>query len=168
MLNEYFERIEKGPFAIIMTGMPASGKTTIVNEMREGHSPETCPKILSTDDYIELLARESGTTYDQLWSTFIDDARKCMMAEFQETVAVRKSFIVDRTNVTQKSRRRFLAQLPKDYFKISLMVNVTRDVQAERLVQREGKFIQPDDIENLWERLEIPSIEEGFDVVASV
>ena len=52
----------KKPFAVMMIGLPGSGKSTWIKANLPG------VKVLSTDDFIDQYAAEKGKTYSEVFA----------------------------------------------------------------------------------------------------
>ena len=152
------------PKVTILVGLPASGKSTWVA------ANATKAHIYSTDNIVEELAREQGTTYDAIWSDVIKDATKEANRRLQEAIRARKDVVSDRTNLTAKARSKFLAQFPKAYrpHAVLFMPSLNPAELIERLNGRPGKNIPMSVIDRMFEDLEEPTLREGFDTVSYV
>lgn len=150
------------PQITILVGLPASGKSTFC----AAHSAP-CDVILSTDNYVERLAREQGTTYDALWAAHIGEAEADLFEQLQRALAERQDIVIDRTNLTAKSRRRILSQVPKLYARVAVVFDVSEADQAARLTQRPGKTIPAAAIVSMRESFEPPTVFEGFDAIVT-
>ncbi len=148
-----------GPVCVLLVGLPASGKSTWRTSLGTNFA------FLSTDDYVEEVAKANGTTYDRMWEKTIDEATNVMHEEFRDAVAARQSIVIDRTNLTAKSRRRYLSQLPKTYSKVAVYFEIEEGLRQMRLQGREGKHIPKaadDQLRSVYVR---PSKDEGFDMI---
>lgn len=166
------------PEALFLIGVPGSGKSTF-----RKHFPNHV--VISSDDILE----ESGKSFDE----YIKTATKLMWEKFFEAVKEKKDIIIDRTNMSAKSRARFIQHLkgyqkfavdlapvvkssgdyPDDYcnhLHDVLMEVVPKNVEEiqQRLIKREketGKHISDDVLFRMLENYEEPSHDEGFDFV---
>lgn len=123
--------------------------------------------VLSTDDMIDACAAVIGKTYSDVFETVdLKQFERKMMEDFEHAIEWDKSIIVDRTNMTAKSRARFLSRIPEHYRKIAVAFEVNRDILMKRLKDREttGKIIPTHVIENMIERYEPPTRDE-FDII---
>lgn len=159
---------EIAPSISLLVGLPASGKTTYVNSYIKSH-PETV--VISSDDIIQKYADDNGMTYDAAWPIYKDEAEKLFREYLRLAIESKKSILVDRTNLSVKSRRRVMANVPKTYNKYALIFSVSEDELRRRLLQRKfdaGKSIPDDVIGTMRDRYEAPSEEEGFDAVIKI
>src|ERR1700733_3311757 len=108
------------PLYIMLIGLPASGKTTLARKIAKEY-PGRYWHFVSTDDYIETVAADSGTTYDAVFKEGIDAATKDMNEQRAEALRLRHDIIHDQTNLTVKSRARKLASIPGDYLRIGIV-----------------------------------------------
>lgn len=160
--------MSKIPTFYMLVGLPGSGKST----WRHGfvaENPDVC--VLSTDDRIDAWAQERGLTYAQAFPLApMKDFEFNMHAEFQDAVAARRSTLVDRTNLSCKTRSRFLSSLPKPYRRVAVVFDVPDDVLARRLDERArltGKSIPDDVISSMKASFQMPDLTE-FDRIISV
>jgi predicted kinase len=149
-----------GPVCTILVGLPGAGKST----GRDAYT-DVDTVILSTDDYVESLALQDGSTYNDKWQDNIDDATKEMNMAFLVAIKERRSIVVDRTNLTPKSRRKFLSQLPKEYTKVAVYHEIDEDVRQERMRGRVGKTIPSFADDDMKKRYKRPETGEGFDFI---
>jgi tRNA uridine 5-carbamoylmethylation protein Kti12 len=164
------------PECILLVGPPGSGKSTYRNNFDEDFT------IISSDDYIQAAADLKGTTYDAVFKDEIDEASKKADADFKAAVKDYKNILIDRTNMTIKSRRKYLSQLSKDYIQTAIVflapcmkeffdkdifvpINPGIDFKYnERLLAREGKRIPASVIYDMYRGFEMPDYgEEPFD-----
>ncbi len=150
-----------GPKCIILVGFPASGKSTLRAKIVEKY-PHLF--VLSTDDKIEELSAAEGLTYSQGFEKHIKYAEGFYNGSLDGCIHERRDFIVDRTNLTTKSRRRILSRLPKDYKKMVIWVRTPNNMITSRLDQRGwDKFIPEASLLDMAKRFQMPALTEGFD-----
>lgn len=158
----------KIPTLHILVGLPGSGKSTWRHAF-VAENPDVC--VLSTDDRIDAWAQERGLTYTEAFPQApMKEFETAIREEFQDAVASRRSVLVDRTNLSCKSRARFLSSLPKPYRRVAVVFDVPDDVLARRLDERArltGKFIPEHVISTMKASFEMPDITE-FDQIISV
>lgn len=155
-----------------MVGLPASGKSTYVDE----HYSDAV--IVSSDAIIEKIAAEQGLTYSEVFA----DAMKIADAQFwndiHEAVAQNKNLIVvDRTNMSVKSRARFVSIAHKNSYGIEAVLfpppssKSEEEILYKRLSDRgnkTGKVIPKFVLNSMIRSYVEPSIEEGFSKILKV
>jgi len=110
----------------------------------------------------------STPTYSEIWKYLEDnDLHKEVDAIeqsiFKEAVKDRKNIVVDRTNMSRKSRRKWLTNVPKDYFKEAVVfATVYEDVYSrnKKRAQETGKNITNHLIGNMMRQFIIPTYDE--------
>lgn len=150
-------------YLYLMVGMPACGKSTWVEQnFFDG-------LIISSDAIIEFYAKSEGKTYDQVFSKYIDKASKqffeTLQAGFEKGLP---KILVDRTNLSFKSRKKILDMVPKDYKKIAIVVTCSEATQDARLAARPGKSIPRGIIKSMRETFRWPVCSEGFDDITFI
>ena len=143
-----------------MVGLPGCGKSTYATNHLSDHDVV----YLSTDAIIEAKAAAIGKTYDECFKDFIDEATIEFFNRLDDAIRNDLDIIVDRTNLSVKSRRKILARFPKDYSKSAHVICCSREIQAKRL-DRPGKSIPAHVIEDMRKNFEFPQISEGFEVI---
>ena len=81
------------------------------------------------------------------------------------------SVVIDRTNLTVKSRKKLLDIINKSaysYKKIAIVLECDPDVLEQRLNSRPGKSIPSHAINNMRKTFQKPTKEEGFDDIVEV
>jgi tRNA uridine 5-carbamoylmethylation protein Kti12 len=169
-MNLFDEARAVKPSIHILVGPPASGKST----WRARHllSTGSKPFIFSSDDAIHALAASQGQTYDEAFRDVdFKSIERNLKAEFQDAIRDRRDIIIDRTNLSMKSRRKFLASIPKDYEKVAVVFNVGRELLDRRLADRKaatGMSVPKDVVDDMIKRYEEPTRGEGFDRIETV
>ena len=151
------------PTATFLIGLPASGKTTYRLKL-----PQDRLVTISSDDLIDQWAREHGVTYTEAFRAInLRDVERQMMAALDAAVLAEQSVVIDRTNMSRKSRAKLLGRLPQHYQRIAVAFEVPRDELERRLAARAettGKYIPPYVIETMLEQYEPPTHDE-FEVI---
>lgn len=127
----------------VLIGPPASGKSTwrakqlAATPFIGGDVKPVNPVIVSGDDLIDAEAERLGITYAEAFRLVDFKEQKRVLREtFMEAVTAGRDIIIDRTNLTIKGRRSFLASLPKTYQKVAVLFAVPQDELFERLEKR--------------------------------
>jgi predicted kinase len=150
---------------IMMCGIPCSGKSTYIRNGVEGSSVLSEYVILSTDSYIEEYARTNNKTYNEVFDDVIDEATKRMYQDLDLAIQRGKSIIWDQTNVSRKSRIKKLKKIPEEYTKTAVVLPITLEEALIRNSQRANKFIPRSVLHRMYHQFEIPTEDEGFDVI---
>jgi len=149
----------------MMIGLPGSGKSTWVKE----NIFDTRVKIFSTDNLIEEAAKRAGLTYNEVFEDNIEEATKTFFSGIRDAVAKGEDILVDRTNLTRKSRKKILDMIPDDYTKVAVLVKCDNlFLHEHRLMNRPGKNIPSNVIDNMRRTFEEPSIKEDFSSITLV
>ena len=150
-----------------MCGIPCSGKSTYVNELKKIPFWENAV-VLSTDAYIEKVAQEHNTTYREIFDECIDEATRQLELALIEAKDRGKNIIYDQTNLTIKTRKKKLSKLPSLYARGVIYFDVTLEEALRRNENREGKYIPKSVLKRMYHQLEVPTLEEGWDYVEKV
>ena len=92
----------------VLVGLPGSGKTT----WRKAR-----PKlgvVVSSDDLVEEIAARDGVSYVEAWNKHINDAQDCAWDIFATAARAGLDTVIDMTNLTQASRRRWIGYEDQD------------------------------------------------------
>jgi predicted kinase len=152
----------------ILIGLPGCGKSTWREaHLRANSTIETV--IISSDDIVEDIAREKGISYDEAHK-LVDwkSATSRMRAHFRQALNKGQDVIVDRTNMSRKSRKMFLKDLPETYESVAVLFTVPDTVLKQRLEARAaatGKSIPADVLESMASRYMAPDREEFTRIV---
>ena len=145
----------------MLIGVPASGKSTWVNQHRNSNT-----LVASSDDYIEKQAEKMGATYNDVFDDFIKAANTHAIATARKAFSDNLDLIWDQTNLTKNGRRQKLKMVPNSYNKIAVFFPTPHeDVLKKRLTSRPGKNIPDYVINSMIKTIEKPSKDEGFDEI---
>ena len=152
---------------VMLVGIPCSGKSTYVEKLK------TIPYwsnsvILSTDNYIEKVAQEHNTTYNEIFEDCISEATRQLELAFIMAKDKGKNLIWDQTNLTVKTRKKKLSKLPSFYARGVIYFEISLEEALERNKNREGKFIPESILKRMYHQLEIPTKNEDFDYVEKI
>lgn len=153
------------PLLFILAGAAGSGKSRYRNRL-----VRQIPGVaeISGDDLIEKWARESGSSYADIFMARKDDAARAVDDKLAEAIANRQDIIWDQTNLTADIRRARLEQIPHDYETTAIGFEAPLGVLLDRVSARNqetGKYIPPDVVAKQFETYERPHFDEGFDHV---
>ena len=151
----------------MLVGIPCSGKSTYVEKLK------TIPYwsnsvILSTDNYIEKVAQEHNTTYNEIFEDCISEATRQLELAFIMAKDRGENLIWDQTNLTVKSRKKKLSKLPSFYARGVIYFEISLEEALERNKNREGKIIPESILKRMYHQLEIPTKNEDFDYVEKI
>ncbi len=168
MLLSELKYNEHSPKLLVLVGLPGSGKSTWVKKYISKHKNFI---VISVDDAIEEFAVSDGTNYNTAWKKYISDATAIMKQNLQSAYNDNISVIVDKTNLTVKSRNRVLSSAPPNYIKIAVIFQIPSKELYRRLEMRKndtGKSIPADVMDNFIANFIPPTISEGFSQIIKV
>ena len=152
------------PFFYMMVGVPGSGKTTWIE--KNMHIFRHDYALIGTDHTIEAWAKMQGKTYDECFQMMIKDATKLMDETLRDACRWQKDIIWDQTNTSVSNRKNKIKLIPDSYYKIAVFFPTPKnDVLAERLNSRPGKTIPGHVMNNMMNKIEMPTLHEGFDSI---
>jgi predicted kinase len=141
-----------------LIGVPGSGKSTWYSNQDWALA---CAYI-STDKWVEIYAKEVGSTYSKVFTDFMPTAVNCMVKEVELARSMSRDIIWDQTSTTVKSRAKKFAMLP-NYEHIAVVFNTPEHTELMcRLMNRPGKEIPDHVIASMIASWENPTLEEGF------
>ena len=153
------------PELVMLCGIPCSGKSTYVNKLLTYEYWENAV-VLSTDNYIEEQAKRLGMTYNEVFQDCIDEATRQLEMSFVRAKEEGKRIIYDQTNLSIKTRKKKLTQVPSIYKRTAVWFQVDLEEALKRNGTREGKFIPESILKRMYHQFEVPTLEEGFDFVS--
>jgi len=148
----------------MLCGLPTSGKSTFVSKLLEEPAYKNSV-VLTTDSYIERVAKELNKTYNEVFEDSISEATRQLELALIEAKDRGKSLIWDQTNLTPKTRKKKLSKIPSSYARFAIWFDIALEDALERNQQRPGKMIPENVLRLMSERFVPPSCDEGFDVV---
>jgi predicted kinase len=153
---------------IVLSGIPGTGKSLLRSKL-----VKTIPNVfvLSTDDIIDDWAQSQGKTYSEIWEDSIQKADKVSKEMFSKAIEEGKNIIVDRTNLSPKSRKQHLSIVsPKEYnFQCIQIIKPQTEKEVSDLkdrleirAQKEGKIIPDELLETFLENFQLVTDDEPF------
>lgn len=162
------------PHFMILVGLPGTGKTSVRNRLIF-ENPSIGYMVASSDDYVEEEASRIGIAYDEAWQGSIKEAGKACSRAMHEAVEAKRSVIVDQTHTRIDSRQSRIARARSAKFGVRCIAvrppgPGTDDyaVWQERLDSRPGKKIPDEKMREFEESFVMPTLDEGFDMIAEV
>lgn len=151
----------------ILIAPPCSGKSTWT---KANITSMNSPYIASTDDIITSMYPE--LSYNEAFEKAnFKVAKRIMREQLSEAIKEGRDIIIDRTNMTIKTRKEFLKAVDDTYQKIAVVFPWDKQTFIERNEKRnllEGKFISLKLWEDFCANYQAPTREEGFDKILFV
>ena len=144
----------------VLVGVPGSGKTTWIGQQMFDW---TNTVIVSTDNHVEQYARTVGKTYSEVFKDYMPIALDLMTQTAVDAFKENKVVIWDQTSTTAKTRAKKLRMTPSHYTKIAVVFKTPAPEQHAKMLDRPGKNIPDEIVQDMIDRFEYPSVEEGFD-----
>jgi len=153
------------PTLFMLVGVPGSGKSTWRKKNTDSNMV-----VISSDDILEEYAQEEGITYSKSFNKYAKQANKEMFERANKAFKENKSVVWDQTNLTSKSRKSKLKNVPKNYKKVAIVFDKPDEktlndrLNSEERVQS-GKHIPDHVLKNMINNITSPTKDEGFDVI---
>lgn len=142
----------------LLVGVPGTGKSTYLNNMEDVDDAV----IISRDNELQKYGKEKYgiTSYNEVWKKLTDNEHKkideTINNNFRKAVKERKNIIVDMTNLSNKSRRKWL-NVPKTYSKKAIIFCTDFDTIFSRNLNRGDKKLPDDLIKSMMKRFTPPT-----------
>lgn len=149
----------------VLVGVPGSGKTTWV-----GHQKVDWDTTIwtSTDKFVEQYAKSVGKTYNEVFDYVMPFAVEQMANEVRRAFNNNKTVIWDQTSTTVSSRAKKLRMVPEFYKKIAVVFETPDPSTHEKFLNRPGKIVPMDVVQQMINNWEEPTLEEGFDEIRKI
>lgn len=149
-----------------LIGLPGVGKSTITEKILE---EEKNAVYLSTDFFLEKLAKEKGIDYNKAWKEYGKDAEKSFSALLKSSINKGSVLVWDQTNVVKSARIKKLKALKeKGYVIIGLNFEIPEEEWLNRIKNREdngGKKIPQFILNTMKKSYQRAEYDEGFDEI---
>jgi predicted kinase len=143
--------------AILLCGVPTSGKSSWVAQNEDGYT------IISSDNIIENYALNTGSSYNEVFDDYIETAISLMIDQLYYAVGHNQDVICDQTHLTPKVRKRKLKMIPDHYEKIAVYFEISKEEMIRRNHNEDRTKTIPDSVlESMHNSYVRPTIEEGF------
>jgi len=156
-LNNIYTTLLSPKALTLLIGPPRAGKTTWVNKYI------TTAVVISRDAYVEAIG--TGETYSEKWSSLSSKDHQhidqLIQNDFNKAIKENKHIVIDMTNMSKKSRRKWLANA-KNHLKIAKVF--IEDTDTLLLRNTPDKSISRKVIESMQRRFVIPTYDE-FDII---
>lgn len=149
---------------ILLCGIPTSGKSSYTKTLLSQPYWENAV-VLSTDNYIQMVAEKSQSTYNEVFDDYIAQATEVMWDQLKFAIAEGRDVVIDQTNLTRKSRKQKTSRVPNTYRKRAVYFEISLKEALERNKHREGKFIPESVLKRMYHTFEIPNNTENFDAI---
>jgi len=141
-----------------LIGVPGSGKSTWVKNQIWALGLS----VVSTDNFVEAYADAQGRTYSEVFKDYMPTAIDLMIQQVAFARQHGHTVIWDQTSTTVASRRKKFRMLP-DYQHIAVVFKTPDPEElSRRLASRPGKIIPEEIVQDMINRFEMPTLEEGF------
>ena len=141
-----------------LIGVPGSGKSTWIKNQIWALGLS----VVSTDNFVEAYANQQGRTYSEVFKDYMPTAIDLMIQQVAYAQQHGHTVIWDQTSTTSASRRKKFRMLP-DYQHIAVVFKTPDPEElSRRLASRPGKIIPEEIVQDMIDRFEMPTLEEGF------
>ena len=146
---------ESLPNAVILVGLPGAGKSTYAKQNFPHYT------LISRDAQIENLA--PGLPYNEAFNT-VDQKEADALYEhhFSTTMGKLQNLVIDKTNLTHKSRMKSITRLQAKRYNVQVIVLMpTLETIYQRNLKRVNKTIPQKVIHRMMTTFEMPFQNEG-------
>lgn len=149
--------------AIVLVGLPGSGKSTYLNTILDYMADNTF--VYSTDQYISDFAVLHEKSYDEVFQEMVGEAHEVMNELVVDARDSNLPIVWDQTNLNSGKRKKIISLLGQNYdvscYYFDIFGNNTKEWR-ERLQNRPGKTIPESVINSMIDKFDVPKLSEGF------
>jgi len=164
---ELVERLEKDSektrFLTMLIGLPRAGKSTW--RSTRTYTPEFAPIVISRDDI--LMEYSNGKSYSETWKSLTESEQKeidiKIKNKFRDAVSNGKNILIDMTNLSKKSRKKWLKSYNLDKY-LKKAVIFPEDAVTCNNRNSDEKHIPIQVLENMEKSFVVPLYDE-FDEI---
>ena len=157
--------LQNNPTCYILVGVPGVGKSTWIKNQSFNWDNTV---VASTDVFVEEYAVKQNKTYNEVYNEFMPTAVSLMAKCVNSAVRNKKDIIWDQTSVSVGSRKKKLKMLTSDYLKIAVVFSLPDPDEHKRRLDRPGKSIPEEVLNNMIKTFVLPTISEGFDSIVHI
>jgi predicted kinase len=140
-----------------LIGVPGAGKSTWVSNQDWA---QDCVYV-SSDQFVEKEATRLGKTYNQVFQDYATEAVSLMLDKVILARKAGRDIIWDQTSVSVRSRSRKFEMLP-NYDHIAVVFPTPEPEEHARRLDRPGKQVPDEIVQDMIARFEMPTEQEGF------
>jgi len=146
----------------VLVGVPGSGKTTWI-----GHQSFDWDNtvVISTDRYVEQYDIAMNKTYSDVFKEYMPIAVDKMAQAAVEAFKANKIVVWDQTSTSVSARAKKLRMAPAHYTKIAVVFETPSKDIHDKFLNRPGKEIPTEVIQDMVSNFVYPTLDEGFDKV---
>ena len=146
----------------VLVGVPGSGKTTWI-----GHQSFDWDNtvIVSTDKFVERYAITMQKSYSDVFQEYMPIAVEKMAEEAMNAFRDNKVVVWDQTSTTAKTRAKKLRMAPAHYKRVAVVFKTPDADTHAIMLDRPGKEIPTEVVDDMISKFEYPTVEEGFDSI---
>lgn len=155
----------KEPFVMILIGPTLSGKSTYIRN----NYPDT--DVISRDEIVMEIfgSRDYNRAFKEVDQKEVD---RTLAKKLKEANDVKRSVIVDMTNMTVKRRLATLLNFDKDFTRVAVVFPILSEEEyLRRNIDRnakENKWIPPAVIKSMVDSFQEPTSKERYDLVINL
>ena len=148
----------------VLVGVPGSGKTTWI-----GHQSFDWDNtvVISTDRYVEQYAIAMQKTYTEVFKEYMPTAVEKMAHAVVDAFRDNKVVIWDQTSTSVSTRAKKLRMAPAHYTKVAVVFETPRKDIHDKFLDRPGKEIPTEVIQDMVSNFVYPTLDEGFDKIVN-